>query len=206
MILLATLTRNLTRFHFLYTMDNNHHSPAILLDNQNQDQGPETGSSVIRTGPEELIADTSDACLDPKMSNPSGKSRVRRGSPQPNFCPSPLVPEAGFTEGSKKPGPGQNAGDSGRSGLSRRVCAKKPAPQQFDPLKMPTLLDGEIIGNPCAGYTIARIPVCDSGYFGPTINLGACRLCTFIPLFFSEIQFTVLVFLLLLSLEPRSQQ
>lgn len=140
---------------------------------------PETGpgSSVnAGTSPEELLADDNDACLDPNQNNPHSKTRVRRGSPSPDYCPSSLVPESGLIEGPKEPGAGQNAGDGVRSG-TRRFHPKKP--QRFDPLNMPTFEDGETIENPCTRYTLARIPVCDSGYFGPTTNLAECRLCTF---------------------------
>lgn len=158
--------------------------------------GPGPGSSVIlRTGPEELLAGESDACLDPNKDNPRGKSRVRRGSPPPDLCPSPLVPKASFTEDPKEPEIDQNAGDGGRSGSTRRVRPKKPIPERFDPLNMPKFLNGETIENPCAGLTIARNPVCDSGYFGPTTNLAACRLCTFISSnFFFGIQFIFFCF------------
>lgn len=145
---------------------------------------PGSGSSVnAGTSPDELLAEGSDSCLDINQNNRHGKSRVRRGSPPSDFCPSPLVPETDFTESPKEPEAGQNAGDVGRSGPSRPGRTKKPTPSRFDPLNMPTFPDGETIENPCTGYLIVRIPVCDSGYFGPTTNLAACRLCMFIPFF-----------------------
>lgn len=157
---------------------------------------PGSGSSVnAGTSPDELLAEGSDSCLDINQNNRHGKSRVRRGSPPSDFCPSPLVPETDFTESPKKPEAGQNAGDVGRSGPSRPGRTKKPTPSRFDPLNMPTFPDGETIENPCTGYLIIRIPVCDSGYFGPTTNLAACRLCMFIPFFFLKYDLQLFFFL-----------
>lgn len=139
---------------------------------------PRPGSSFnAGTSPEELLADESDVCLDPNQKNPHSKPRVRRGSTSPVYCPSQLVPEAGPIESPKEPEVGRNAGDSDRSD-TRQLPKKKL--QRFDPLNIPTFQDGETIENPCSSYTIAKTPVCDSGYFGPTINLAECRLCTFI--------------------------
>lgn len=139
---------------------------------------PGPGSSFnAGTIPEQLSADESDACLDPNQNNLRSKARVRRGSTPLDYCPSPLVPEAGPIEGPKEPEAGRNAGDGVRSG-TRKFPKKKP--QRFEPSKMPTFQDDETIKNPCTRYTIAKNPVCDSGYFGPTINLAECRLCTFI--------------------------
>lgn len=144
---------------------------------------PGLGSSInAGTSSDELLTGESNSCLDINQYNPQGKSRVRRGSPPSDFCP--LVPKAEFTESPKEPEAGQNAGDVGRSGPSRRRT-KKPMPSRIDPLNVPIFSNGETIENPCTGYTIAKTPVCDSGYFGPTTNLAACRLCTFYPFFFS---------------------
>lgn len=144
--------------------------------------GPGPGSSFnAGTSPEELLADESDPCLDPNQNNPPSKARVRRGSTPLDYCPSQLVPEAGSIGGPKEPEAGRNSGDGVRSG-TRKFPKKKP--QRFDPLNMPTFQDGETIENPCRRFTVAKTPVCDSGYFGPTRNLAECRLCMFIDYFF----------------------
>lgn len=150
---------------------------------------PGPGSSFnAGTSPEGLLADESDACLDPNQNNPHSKARVRRGSTPPDYCLSPLVPEAGPIKGPKKPEAGRNAGDGVRSGTRK---FPKKTPQRFEPSKMPTFQDGETIENPCTRYTIAKTPVCDSGYFGPTVNLAECRLCTFID--YSSVSFDFMV-------------
>lgn len=152
--------------------------------------GPGPGSPFNAGTPEEILADESDACLDPNQNNPHSKARVRRGSTPPDYCPSQLVPEAGPIAGPKEPEAGRNAGDGVRS--DTRLPKKKP--QRFDPLNIPTFQDGETIENPCTRYTIAKNPVCDSGYFGPTINLAECRLCTFIDISFFYFLFFFIFF------------
>lgn len=148
------------------------------LQQQGPEAGPVPGSSFnAGTSPKELLADESDTCLVPNQDNPHSKTRVRRGSPLPDYCPPSLVLEAGLIEVPEEPEVGQNAGDGVPSG-ARQVPRKRP--QRFNPLNMPTFEYGETIENPCIGYTIAKNPVCDSGYYGPTINLAECRLCTFI--------------------------
>lgn len=167
--------------------------PAI--DEEQAAPEPETGpgSSVnAGTSPEELLADENGACLDPNQNNPHNKTRVRRESPSTDYCPFLLVPESRLIEGPQEPGAGQNEGDG-----VRRYRPKKP--QRFDPLNMPTFQDGETIENPCTRYTLARIPVCDSGYFGPTNNLAECRLCTFIDYSFLEKKNNKVIFLFLFS-------
>lgn len=132
------------------------------------------------TSPEEfLLADESEACLDPNKNNPHSRARFKRGSTPPDYCPPQIiVPEAGRIEGSKEPEAPRN------SDGTRKLPEKKP--QRFDPSNLPTFEDGETMKNPCARYTVAKTPVCDSGYFGPTINLAECRLCTFLDLIFFQ--------------------
>lgn len=160
--------------------------PFSISDVQVQ-QPPFTGDPLEQPGPGfsfnagtslgELLADESDPCLDPNQNNPHSKVRVRRGSTPPDHCPSQLVPEAGSIGGPKEPEAGRNSGDGVSSG-TRKLPTKKP--QRFDPLDMPTFQDDETIENPCRRFTVAKTPVCDSGYFGPTSNLAECRLCTLI--------------------------
>lgn len=140
----------------------------------------EPGSSFnFETSPEEFLADESEACLDPNQNNPHSRARSKRGSTPPEYCPSQIVPEAGRIEDSKKPEASRN------SDGTRKLPEKKP--QGFDPLNMPTFEDGETLKNPCKRHTVAKTPVCDSGYFGPTLNLAECRLCTFIDFYFLSI-------------------
>lgn len=142
---------------------------------------PEPGSSFnAGTSPQELLADESDACLDPNQNNPPSKARVRRGLTPPDYCPSQLVPEAG-----------RNPGDGVRSN-NRKFPQKNP--QRFDPLNMPTFQDGETMENPCRRFTVAKNPVCDSGYFGPTSNLAQCRLCMFVDYSFRNYLFCFVPF------------
>lgn len=147
---------------------------------------PGPGSSFnSESSPEEFLADESEACLDPNQNNPNSRARFKRGSTPPDYCPSQIVPEAGRIEGSKEPEAPRNSGDGVRSG-TRQFPEKRP--QRFDPFNMPTFDNGETIKNPCTRYTVAKTPVCDSGYFGPTVNLAECRLCTFINYFFYYFQ------------------
>lgn len=157
-------------FHFVASDNIDTQVDTTSFSISDVQQPPFTGDLLEKPGPgtspEELLADASEACLDPNQNNPHSKSRVRRGSPPPDYCPSPLVPEAGLiTAGPKRPG-------------YRARPTKNPV--RFDPLNMPIFQDSETLENPCAYYTIAKNPVCDSGYYGPTINLAECRLCTFI--------------------------
>lgn len=96
------------------------------LQQQEPEAGPVPGSSFnAGTSPKELLADESDACLVPNQDNPHSKTRVRRGSPLPDYCPSSLFTEARLIEVPKEPEVGQNAGDGVPSG-ARQVPRKRP--------------------------------------------------------------------------------
>lgn len=115
---------------------------------------------------------TDTSCSDPNQNTPI-KKRARRGNSPPTSCPSFLVPQD-QQKPPKNPqqpdmngaeGQGDNANPSTSPELPARLFRWKPA---IEPLK-----------NPCGIelLSLGLIPVCDSGYIGPTTALAECRYC-----------------------------
>lgn len=109
------------------------------------------------------------SCSDPNQ-NPPIKKRTRRGNSPPTSCPSFLVPQY-QQKPPKNPqqpggrGQGDNANPSRRPERPARHFRWRPT---LEPLK-----------DPCRSevLTLGLIPVCDSGYIGPTTALAECRYC-----------------------------
>lgn len=158
---------------------------------QNQIGGRLTGSSIspLDSGSSgNLVAPISDpidseitsqplhttemdaSCSDPNKNAPT-KKRARRGNSPPASCPSLLVPP----DQQKPPKKLQQHNNSGG-----QVDNADPSPRPERPTNpfrwKPTIEQGK---DPCSNelHTLGLIPVCDSGYIGPTTALAECRFC-----------------------------
>lgn len=163
---------------------------------QDQTSGQLTGSSILPldSGPSRSLVATSNPISDPidgeitsqpftatemdalcsdLNQNAPTKKRAKRGISPPASCPALRVPQNQLK-------PPENPQQPNINGGGGKVDNADPSPRpergtsrfQWDP----TSLSGE---NPCNSelLTFALIPVCDSGYIGPTTSLAECRYC-----------------------------
>ena len=109
------------------------------------------------------------SCSDPNHKSPI-KTRARRGNSPPTSCPSFLVPQ----DQQKPPkDPQQPNINGGKEQGDNADSAERPS-RAFR--WRPKLEPPE---DPCSSELLASglIPVCDSGYIGPTTVLAECRYC-----------------------------
>ncbi|MCJ1347292.1 hypothetical protein MMC31_005515 [Peltigera leucophlebia] len=113
-----------------------------------------------------------ESCSDPNRNAPI-KKQARRGNSPPASCPSLLV----SPDQQKPPEKPQQPNINGGGG---QVDNADPSPRPKRPTNSfrwkPTLEHGK---DPCSSelLTLGLIPVCDSGYIGPTTVLVECRYC-----------------------------
>lgn len=169
---------------------------------QDQTSGHLTGSSIssLDSGPSGNLVATSNPISDPidgeitsqpfpaiemdascsdLNQNAPTKKRARRGNSPPASCPSLLAPQDD-QKPSEKSQPNMNGG-----GGQVDNADPSPRPERFTyPFRWkPTIGPGK---DPCSreSFTLGLIPVCDSGYIGPTTVLPECRYCVWIFLLY----------------------
>ena len=112
------------------------------------------------------------SCSDPNQ-NFLTKKRARRGNSPPASCPALPVPQ-----NQRKPpeNPQQPNINGGGGQADNADPSPRPVPASSKFRWQPSSGAG---GNPCNReiLTFDLIPVCDSGYIGPTTSLAECRYC-----------------------------
>lgn len=109
------------------------------------------------------------SCSDPNYKSPI-KTRARRGNSPPESCPLFLGPH----DQQKPPKNPQKPNINGGGEQGDNADEPKRPARGFR--WRPTI---ETLKNPCSSELLALglIPVCDSGYIGPTTVLAECRYC-----------------------------
>lgn len=147
------------------------------------DSGP-SGNLVASTNP---ISDPIDGEItsnpfpatemDASCSNPNQippiKRRARRGNSPPASCPSLLAPQDQQKPPEKPQQPNINRGEAQGDNVDPSPRPERPTrPLRWKPMIGPSK-------DPCSSelLTLGLIPVCDSGYLGPTTSLVECRYC-----------------------------
>lgn len=112
------------------------------------------------------------SCSDPNQ-NALTHKRARRGNSPPGSCPTLTTPQ-----NQRKPpqNPQQPTINGGRGQVDNADPSSQPVRASSKFRWQPLIESGE---NPCDSElsTFGLIPVCDSGYIGPTTSLAECRYC-----------------------------
>lgn len=111
------------------------------------------------------------SCSDPSQNAPT-KKRARRGNSSPASCPSLPVPQ----DQQKPPEKPQQPNINGGGQVDNADPSSRPEKATDSLQWKPLIGSGK---DPCKreSLTFGLIPVCDSGYIGPTTSLAECRYC-----------------------------